>query len=117
MKQKLCIVFGVAMIAFVGLITSGAIGARDQTIKSVSPDEAKLVTGGGQYGTENAWHNGYYCGGGPLTPKAGCSGQGIQLWGNAKLQGWILTGGQVPCGGMACSTSWYNPNPPGKASE
>jgi hypothetical protein len=69
MKQKLCIVLGIAMLAYVGAVVSGVIGTGDSSFVAVSTGEADMVLGGGQAGA--SFSNGT-CGGGTL----GCNADG-----------------------------------------
>ena len=70
MKQKLCIVLGVSMIAFVAIMVSGVAGTGDSMIKSVSTGEARLVMGGGCKGATNYSKDGGTCNSG----QNGCEG-------------------------------------------
>jgi len=50
MRQKLCVVLGIALLAFVGIAMSGVFEPGDPGLVKVGSGEAQLVLGGGQKG-------------------------------------------------------------------
>ena len=95
MKQKLCIVLGIVMIVYVGVMVTGLVGINDTSLVVVSVGEAKLVQGGGERGYPN-WISGGRCGG---PGEDGCEGESGYVDGIQQGMGSGTVQGEESCGG------------------
>ncbi len=101
MKQTMCFGLAACLLAFVGMAAMGTFDTADPDFRIVPSSEAKLITGGGQYGDSTCVMNGVTCNGGDN----GCTGKGPSFGGDPVLQGFVATG-YVYCGGANCSSSY-----------
>ena len=104
MKQKLSVVLGIALLAFVGIAMSGALEPGIPGLVKVGSGEAEVVMGGGQKGHKSCDLDEQSC---ASTLNSECSAKGPDIHGDMVNQGFVATG-YYTCGGSSCDAFTIN---------